>query len=114
MYALSSGADIENSSIPARTPALLSASLDGIQKRFGERHLSPELYLGSRISVSDDGVKGLGLVRGVTTSAPLVRSKVQIVEGKWPGPGEIPSRKARALKVGLQRGVASNRQDGYV
>ena len=100
VYALSSGADIENSSIAGRTPALLSASLDGIRKRYGQRHLSPELYLGTRITVEEDSVKGLGLVRGVTTSAPLVRSKVQIAEGAWPGPGEVLVGKLAHSKLG--------------
>ena len=102
VYALSSGADIENSSIPARTPALLSASLDGIQQRFDIRHVSPELYLGTRISVADEDVKGLGLVRGVTTTAPLVRSKVQIIEGDWPGPGEVLVGKLAHSKLGCR------------
>jgi len=102
VYALSSGADIENSSIPGRTPALLSASLDGVQKRYGQRYLSPELYLGTRITVADEGVKGLGLVRGVTTAAPLVRSKVQIVEGAWPGPGEVLVGRLAHSKLGCR------------
>ncbi|MCA9248933.1 MAG: ABC transporter permease [Planctomycetales bacterium] len=103
VYALSSGADIENSSIPARTPALLSASLDGIQQRFDVRHVSPELYLGTRISVADEDVKGLGLVRGVTTTVPLVRTKVQIVEGDWPGPGEVLAGKLAHSKLGCEK-----------
>jgi len=80
----------------------LSASLDGVQQRFGIRHLSPELYLGTRISVSDEDVKGLGLVRGVTTTAPLVRTKVQIVEGDWPGPGEVLVGKLAHSKLGCR------------
>ncbi|MGB6043603.1 MAG: ABC transporter permease [Pirellulales bacterium] len=102
VYALSSGADIENSSIPGRTPALISASLDGIHKRYGQRHLSPELYLGTRITIEEDKVRGLGLVRGVTTSAPLVRSKVQIVDGTWPGLGEVLVGKLAHSKLGCR------------
>jgi hypothetical protein len=44
VYAMSSGADIENSAIPGRTPALLSASVAGIGKRHGVTYVSPELY----------------------------------------------------------------------
>ena len=100
VYALSSGADIENSSIPGRTPGLLSASLSGVQQRFGIPHISPELYLGTRISIPEEAVKGLGLIRGVTTAAPLVRTKVQIIEGNWPGPGEILVGKLAYSKLG--------------
>lgn len=100
VYAMSSGADIENSAIAARTPALLSASLEGIHSRYSIRHISPELYLGTRINVDDAKIKGLGLVRGVTTAAPLVRSKVRIVEGQWPGPGEVMVGKLAHSKLG--------------
>lgn len=103
VYSLSSGADIENSSIPARTPGLVSASLDGVQKRYSQRHLSPELYLGTRITVAEDSITGLGLVRGVTTSAPLVRSKVQIIDGTWPGPGEVLVGRLAHSKLGARR-----------
>jgi ABC-type lipoprotein release transport system permease subunit len=89
VYALSSGADIENSSIAARTPALLAASIRGIRNRYGMAYVSPELYLGTRISVDVTGNRGLGLVRGVTTTAPLLRKQVQLVAGKWPQSGEI-------------------------
>ena len=107
VYALSSGADIENSSIPARTPALLAASLDGIQRRFDVQHISPEVYLGTRITVAGTDKKGLGLVRGVTTAAPLVRSKMQIVEGEWPGPGEVLAGKLAHSKLGCREEALS-------
>lgn len=100
VYSMSSGADIENSAIAARTPALLSASLDGIHTRYNVRHISPELYLGTRINVDDAQIKGLGLVRGVTTAAPLVRSKVRIVDGQWPGPGEVMVGRLAHSKLG--------------
>ena len=51
VYALSSGADIENSAIPARTPALLAASVSGVREQHGVQFVSPELYLGTRIKV---------------------------------------------------------------
>ncbi|MEJ7590513.1 MAG: hypothetical protein WKF77_03130 [Planctomycetaceae bacterium] len=49
IYSVNSAENIENSSIAARTPALLTASLDGTWKRFGVAHVSPELYLGTRV-----------------------------------------------------------------
>lgn len=87
VYAMSSGSDIENSAIPGRTPALLAASVAGVRSQFGEKFISPELYLGTRIAVNEQ--EGLGLVRGVTTAAPLVRQQVQLIEGAWPAAGEV-------------------------
>ncbi len=34
--------NVENSAIPAQIPGILSASLDGIQRRFEVLHVSPE------------------------------------------------------------------------
>lgn len=103
VYALSSGADIENSSIPARTPALLAASVAGVREKHAVLFVSPELYLGTRIKADSASKPGLGLVRGVTTSAPLVRQKVQIAEGTWPGPGEVLVGRLAFSKLGCSQ-----------
>jgi ABC-type lipoprotein release transport system permease subunit len=100
VYSLGAEQSIENSAIPARTPALLSASLDGVQERFGVPYVSPELYLGTRVQTGGDKRTGLGLVRGVTSRAPLVRRGVRLTEGKWPGPGELMVGKLVATKLG--------------
>ena len=101
VYAMSSGADIENSAIPGRTPALLAASVAGVRSQFGEKYLSPELYLGTRVSVGEQ--EGLGLVRGVTTSAPLVRQQVQLIEGTWPAAGEVMVGRLVHSKLGCDK-----------
>lgn len=100
VYSLGAEQNIENSAIPARTPALLTASLEGVQKRFGVPHISPELYLGTRVQTGDDGKPGLGLIRGVTSTAPLVRRGVRLTEGQWPTPGEVMVGKLAATKLG--------------
>ncbi|MEX2171484.1 MAG: ABC transporter permease [Pirellulales bacterium] len=102
VYALSSGADIENSAIAGRTAALLSASVAGVQEQHGVKYVSPELYLGTRISVSGQQKPGLGLVRGVTSAAPLVRQQVQIIEGTWPGSGEVMVGRLTHSKLGCE------------
>ncbi|WP_145213441.1 ABC transporter permease [Planctomycetes bacterium TBK1r] len=99
VYSVNSEENIENSSIAARTPALLTASLQGTVKRFGVTHVSPELYLGTRVkSESADG--GLGLVRGVTLAAPLVRRSVRLTGGDWPDAGEVMVGRLAAAKLG--------------
>ena len=104
-YALSSGADIENSAIPGRTPSLLAASVAGIRQQQGVEYVSPELYLGTRITVGEHGGEGLGLVRGVTTSAPLVRPQVQILEGTWPAAGEVLVGRLAHSKLGCEQAL---------
>ncbi|MCM2369177.1 ABC transporter permease [Aporhodopirellula aestuarii] len=99
VYSVNSEENIENSSIAARSPSLLTASVEGTVKRFGVTHVSPELYLGTRVK-TESGEGGLGLVRGVTLSAPLVRRSVQIVEGDWPSDGEVLVGRLAAAKLG--------------
>jgi ABC-type antimicrobial peptide transport system permease subunit len=102
VYSLGAEENIENSSVAARCPALLTASLEGVQRRFGIPHVSPELYLGTRIAASSQESPGLGLVRGVTTSVPLVRRGMRITEGRWPGPGEVLVGRLVAAKLGFR------------
>lgn len=99
VYSVNSEENIENSSIAAQTPALLAASLDGTVKRFGITHVSPELYLGTRVKTGELD-EGLGLVRGVQLTAPLVRRSVKLVEGSWPSEGEVIVGRLAAAKLG--------------
>jgi ABC-type lipoprotein release transport system permease subunit len=58
------------------------------------------LYLGTQVATEGDGAMSLGLVRGVTPAALLVRRQVQIVEGRWPGPGEVLVGRLADTKLG--------------
>ncbi|QEG23091.1 ABC transporter permease [Mariniblastus fucicola] len=121
VYSISSEENIENSAIAAQIPNLLTASVGGTLKRFGTDHVSPELYLGTRVSEGgargsgdsenknqnvDEG--GLGLVRGVTISAPLVRGEVKLTDGHWPGKGEVIVGKLASAKMGLGNAALAN------
>lgn len=100
VYSIGAAEDIENSAIPARTASLLSASLEGIDRRFGMTYVSPELYIGTKV-VMEPGSPGMfGIVRGVTPAAPLLRRQVQMIEGNWPGPGEILVGRLTPAKLG--------------
>jgi ABC-type lipoprotein release transport system permease subunit len=105
VHSLGASENVENSSIPAGTPALLSASLNGIQRRAGPggspvAYASGELSLGTRVSLEGESATTLGLVRGVTPAALLVRRKVQILEGHWPRPGEVLVGRLASAKLG--------------
>lgn len=100
VYSVNSEENIENSAIEARVPDLIEASVSGIWKRFGIAHVSPEMYLGTRVTCEENS--GLGLVRGVTYTAPLARRGVRLVEGAWPETGEIMVGKLAAAKLGMR------------
>ncbi|WP_164104257.1 ABC transporter permease [Candidatus Laterigemmans baculatus] len=102
VYSLSAAENIENSAIAARTPGLLAANLKGIQERFGVKHVSPELYLGTRVEAGEASGAGLGLVRGVGLTAPLVRRSVRVIDGDWPDSGEVLVGKLAAAKLGAE------------
>jgi putative ABC transport system permease protein len=100
IYSIGAAADVEISAIPARTAALLAASLEGVEERYGVSHISPELYIGTKVRITKDSPGLFGIVRGVSSSAPLVRPQVRMLEGKWPGPGEILVGRLTAAKLG--------------
>ena len=99
VYSVNSEESLDNSAIAARTPELLTSSLSGIVQRFGVTHISPEMYLAARVR-TQDGHSGFGLVRGVKQTAPLVRRSVRLLEGQWPGPGEVMAGQLASTKLG--------------
>lgn len=104
VFSLGMGENLEYSSIPMRTCDLVPASIGGIQERYGVKYVSPELYLGTQVGVMGPGQteprETLGLVRGVTQTALLVRRQMQIEEGCWPEAGEIIIGRLAATKLG--------------
>ena len=104
VYALGADVNVESSAISAQVPGILAANLPEVRKDFGVAHVSPELYLGTRINVEGGHDDGLGLVRGVTATAPLVRRQVRIVEGHWPQSGEVLVGQLVEAKLGCAPG----------
>jgi putative ABC transport system permease protein len=100
VHSLGSSENLETSSIPGNSAPLLAASLTHVQRWQGVACVSPELYLGTRMAGEGDEQTTLGLARGVTPAVLLVRRSVQIVEGRWPGPGEVLVGRLAATKLG--------------
>jgi ABC-type lipoprotein release transport system permease subunit len=99
LFSLGMGANLEYSSIPMRTNDLVPASVGGIQQRYGQKYVSPELYLGTQVSAGETE-PSMGLVRGVTRTALLVRQQVEIEHGDWPKAGEVMIGRLVAAKLG--------------
>ena len=100
VFSLGMGENLEYSSIPRGTSDLIPASVEGIQERFGQKYVSPELYLGTQVGVGQSEAS-MGLVRGVNRSALLVRRQFDIEEGDWPAPGEVMMGCMAAAKLGV-------------
>jgi ABC-type lipoprotein release transport system permease subunit len=102
VYSLGAEGSMETSSIAANIPGVLTGSLSEIRKEHHQACISPELYLGTRVTVGQSESAAMGLVRGVTTAAPLVRRGVRITDGHWPAPGEVLVGRLAAAKLGYR------------
>ena len=102
VHSLGAGENIENSTIQGQGPGVLAANLRRIEMRYRQQHVSPEIYLGTEITTESVMEPALGLVRGVTLNAPLVRRQFQIVEGLWPQSGEVLVGRLASSKLGCE------------
>src|SRR4051812_2184601 len=89
VFSLGMGQNLEYSSISMSTTDLLAASVEGIQERYGQKYVSPELYLGTEIKRDSNDQARFGLVRGVVPAVLLVRRNVELQQGDWPKNGEV-------------------------
>lgn len=99
VYSMGAEMNLEASAIEAATPGLLTGNMSSIRHHMGQVCVSPELYLGTIIQTEDRAQGGLGLIRGVTDAAPLVRRQVMVTTGTWPGPDEIMIGRLVAAKL---------------
>jgi putative ABC transport system permease protein len=104
VFALGMGENLEYSSIEMSTSDILAASVEGIEERYGHKYVSPELYLGTEMTVDGSHKPDMGLVRGVTQSALSVRRRVELEEGSWPQSGEVIVGRMAATKLGAESG----------
>ncbi|MEC9091721.1 MAG: ABC transporter permease, partial [Planctomycetota bacterium] len=104
-FAMGMGENLEYSSIPMRSAELVASSNRGIQKHYGQKYVSPELYLGTQVKIPSTGETGyretLGLVRGVTDPVLLVRNQIEIETGHWPEANQVIVGKLAAAKLGI-------------
>lgn len=104
VFSLGMGENLEYSSIEMATSDLVAASVAGIQARYDEMYVSPELYLGTDVKVGGREEPAMGLVRGVTPSVLLVRRQVELESGTWPQAGEVLVGRLAATKLGAREG----------
>lgn len=104
VFAKNMNENLEYSSIPEQTAGLVSSNVPGIGQRYGRKYVSPELYLGTEITVGTHDDASLGLVRGVTVAVLQVRRGVQIERGEWPKLGEVIVGTLAATKLGVDDG----------
>ncbi len=102
VFGLGMGENLEYSSIGMSTGDLIAASVEGIHERYAQKYVSPELYLGTEVSVAGSHQPEMGLVRGVVQGAVLVRRQVELEDGHWPKSGEVIVGRMAATKLGAE------------
>jgi ABC-type antimicrobial peptide transport system permease subunit len=100
VFGLGMGENLEYSSIELSTGDIIAASVEGIKERYGKKYVSPELYLGTEMTVEGRSQPEMGLVRGLTQSVLLVRRRVELEQGEWPKTGEVIVGRMAATKLG--------------
>lgn len=91
---------LEASSVSSATASLVAANVTGIARLGGQPAVSPELMLGVQVARPSGSQAAMGLVRGVTWSAPLVHRRFRLIEGRWPQNGELLVGRLAAAKLG--------------
>jgi ABC-type antimicrobial peptide transport system permease subunit len=104
VFGLGMGENLEYSSIEMSTGDVIGASVEGLQERYGQKYVSPELYLGTEMVVEGGEQPEMGLVRGVTRAAVLVRQQVELEDGEWPKSAEVIVGRMAATKLGADAG----------
>lgn len=87
---LGSGSEesIQRSEIPERTAAIAEASVRGVAKPLGVPAVSTEIQYLTYLT-NNDGHRSAGIFRGVTPGALLVHPEVRLLDGHFPGAGEL-------------------------
>lgn len=80
---------IERSQIDASVPTQAVASIPGIREAAGTPFVSPEIHIALPLRLGpDDPEERESVLRGVQPVALLVHPEVEVVEGRFPHPGE--------------------------
>lgn len=80
---------LERSQISASTPDVVAATISGLKSKLGQLALSPEIHYSGLLNIGSESKEYEMLFRGVTTRALMVHPQVELLKGKFPGPGEV-------------------------
>ncbi|GDX98676.1 ABC transporter substrate-binding protein [Phycisphaerae bacterium] len=101
---------VERSEIPAATPGVLAASVQGIRTRAGVAYVSPEVHVMLPVTVGTGGMAKPRqvMLRGVSPAAALVHESVSLTEGRWPVAGGGADEVIVGRMAGTVLGVAES------
>ena len=94
---------IQRSEVAERAAGIASAAVPGVESRLGKPAVSTEIHYMTWLE-RPDGARGQVLLRGVEPEILLVQPGVRIVDGRFPGPGEVMAGRLAWRKLGFQEG----------
>lgn len=91
---------IQRSEVAARLSGIAGASVAGVRQVLGKPAVSTEIHYMTYLETVD-GHRGQGLFRGVVPEALLVHPEVRLLDGNFPGAGELMAGRLAWRKLGL-------------
>jgi putative ABC transport system permease protein len=91
---------VQRSEVSERAAGIAEASLAGIYAPLGERAVSPQIVHMADLALPD-GRRLRGLVRGVNPKALLAHPDVAVIDGRFPGPGELMAGRLAWKRFGV-------------
>ena len=92
---------IERSEVDILAESAAETSISGIEERLGVSAISGEIVYQAPIR-TESGKEEHSLLRGVFEKALLVHTSVQVLEGRFPGPGEVMVGHLAHRKLGVE------------
>lgn len=91
---------VERSEVPEQAAGIASASVPGVSETLGVRAVSGEIHYMNYLGLPDGG-QTQALIRGVSPEALRVHPEVRIIEGGFPGAGELMVGRLAWRKLGV-------------
>lgn len=92
---------IQRSEIPERTAGIAEAAIRGVVRQLDTPAVSTEIQYMTYLTTAN-GHQSAGIFRGVTPQALLVHPQVRLLEGSFPGSGELMVGKLAWRKLHLE------------
>ncbi|MEN9469104.1 MAG: hypothetical protein RL630_837 [Verrucomicrobiota bacterium] len=94
---------IQRSEIPETAPGIAGSSIPGINEQLGVRAVSSEIHYMSYVQLAGDR-QAQALIRGVAPEALRVHPQVRLIDGRFPGSGEVMVGRLASRKLGVGEG----------
>ncbi|WP_227021215.1 ABC transporter permease [Oceaniferula marina] len=92
---------MERSEVHLESETISATSIRGLDTQLGVAAVSGEIFYQAPL-VTDSGVESQALLRGVFEKALLVHQSVRVIDGRFPGPGEVMVGRLSHRKLGVQ------------